>query len=254
MSLLGTLAKIAVGVAVAKGVSGMLNKGSGSSGGAGQQGGGLGSLLEQLGGGSQKAGTQSAGQSSGGLGDLLGNLTGGAGGGGLGDLLGGAGGGGLGDLLGGLAGKAPQQRDSGGSFGDLLNGALETGREPEVQPSASEEAIAGLMLRATIQAAKSDGTLDDSERARLMDNLEDASPEEIEFVNREFMAPIDVDGLAKQVPEGMEQQVYAMSVMGIKLDDQAEAEYLHKLAGALKVGQAEVNNIHDQLGAPRIYS
>lgn len=241
MSLLGTLAKVAIGVAVAKGVSSMMKKGASPSG---QQNGGLGGLLEQLAGGGRQANTQSGGQSSGGLGDLLGSLTGGNS----------QSGGGLGDLLGGLANKAPQQRESGGTFGDLLNGAVESGQEPEVQPTVEEEATAGLMLRAMIQATKSDGTLDEEERARLMENLEGSTEEEMEFVNREFMAPIDVKGLAQQVPSGMEQQVYAISVMGIKLDDQSEAKYLHELASALNVGQAEVNQIHDQIGAPRIYS
>ncbi len=52
----------------------------------------------------------------------------------------------------------------------------------------------------------------------------------------------------------MEQQVYAMSVMGIKLDDQNEAQYLHQLASAMGLEQRTVNAIHDKLGAPKIYS
>jgi len=289
MSLLKTLAKVAIGVAVAKGVSGMMKGGSsqaggqapaGSSGGGlldsltknvggqtgqagtGGQSGGMGDLLGQvLGGGSGSTGGASGGQ-AGGLGGLLEQLGGGAGGaggkGGLGDLLGGlagaGGAGGLGGLLGGLASKAPQQRNSGGSFGELLNESLgKGGEEPSVQPSADEEAMAALMLRAMIQAAKSDGKLDDNERQRLMENLKDGDQDEIEFVNRELAAPIDIDGLASQVPAGMQQQVYVMSVMGINLDEQAEAEYLHKLATAMGLDQQAVNNVHDQLGVQRIY-
>lgn len=271
MSLLGTLAKVALGVAVAKGVSGMMKKGSapaGQQGQAGQQGGGgLGDLLGGALGGGNTQGNAGGGGLAGGLGGLLEQLGGNqargqSGGGGLGGLLGGlagaaggaAGKGGLGDLLGGLAGNAPQERSSGGTFGELLNGSLQNGGEPEVQPSADEEAAAGLMLSAMIQAAKADGTLDDDERQRLMENLEDASQEEMDFVNREFQAPVDINRLVSQVPNGMQQQVYAMSVMGIKLDDQSEAEYLHKLASAMNISQADVNGIHDQMGAPRIYS
>jgi len=280
MSLLGTLAKVAIGIAVAKGVNGMMNKRAASpdQGGNGglldglaandaPQGGGLGDLMGSVLGGAQRP---SGGGSAGGLGGLLEQLGGGAGkprssGGGLGDLLGGLAGGsaggstggglgGLGDLLGGLAGKAPQERTGGGTFGELLNGSLQRGGEPEVEPSADDEATAGLLLRAMIQAAKSDGKLDDDERQRLMDNLSDASAEEMDFVNAEFAAPIDVDGLSRQVPQGMEQQVYVMSVMGIKLDDQAEAQYLHELAGAMGLEPSTVNAIHDQLGVSRIYS
>jgi len=74
MSLLKTLAKVAVGIAVAKGVGGMMKRGAGQ-----QQ-----APTGQLGGGA------AGGQAGGGLGDLLGKLGGGAGGqgGGLGDLLG----------------------------------------------------------------------------------------------------------------------------------------------------------------------
>lgn len=304
MSMLKTLAKVAIGIAVAKGVSGMMNKGNANTGnpagsgngglldgladnttahggglgdllgqvlggnagnpGAGGTGGlgGLGGLLEQLGGAGGASGGQTAG-SGGGLGGLLEQLAGAGGakggaGGGIGDLLGGlagaaSGSGGLGDLLGGLAGNAPQQRNSGGTFGELLNGALQNGGEPEVQPSVSEEAVAALMLRAMIQATKADGQLDADEKKRLMENLKDGSKQEIDFVNRELAAPMDIDGLVAQVPQGLEQQVYAMSVMGINLDQQSEAQYLDQLARAMNVDQSTVNQIHDQLGVQRLY-
>lgn len=272
MSLLGTLAKVAVGIAVAKGVGGMVKGASASGGDAGGTGGG--GLLDSLTGGGQQGGggladlmgsvlggkTGEAGGAAGGLGGLLeqlggaGQASGGSGGGGLADLIGGAAGGGLGDLLGGLAGNAPQTRESGGSFGDLLNSSLQNGGEPDVAPSADEEAVAALMLRAMIQAAKSDGTLDDAERSNLQESLADSGPEEFEFVKRELASPVDVSGLAAQVPSGMEHQVYAMSVSAIKLDDQAEAKYLHELAGAMSLDSATINGIHDQLGVQRIYS
>ena len=66
MSLVGTLAKVAIGVAVAKGVKSMTGGGSKSSGG------GIGDLL----GGMMSGGTSSS-QSGGGLGDLLGGALGG---------------------------------------------------------------------------------------------------------------------------------------------------------------------------------
>ena len=122
-SLLKTLGKVAVGMAVAKGVQSM------SGGSRRQAGGGLESILGQL----AQAGGKS---SSGGLNDLLGGLAGAAAGGsngGLGDLLGGLakvqGGstGGLGDILGGLANSAGSARgsspDLGGILGTVLAGA-----------------------------------------------------------------------------------------------------------------------------------
>jgi len=295
MSLMGTLAKVAIGIAVAKGASSMMKGAQGGAGGQGTasidglfggahspqaqtqsqgggleemlggmlggggagQAGGLGGLLEGLQGGSGGAG--------GGLDSLLGGLTGGGAGGaqgGLGDLLGsltggGASGstGGLGGLLGGLAAAAGGgAAASSGGFGGMLNDALARGGEPEQAPTAEQEMGAALMLRAMIQAAKSDGQIDDAERAKIMDKLGDISPEEREFVNNELAAPVDPAALAGQTPAGLAPQVYAMSVLAIDLDNQNEAQYLHGLASSMGLDQGSVNNIHDQFGVPRLYN
>lgn len=262
MSLMGTLGKVAMGVMIAKGVGKMM---SGSSGGS--SGGGLGGLLGGLTGGS-------SGSSSGGLGGLLGGLTGGssAGGspaGGLGGLLGGltgqsgASGSGLGGLIDSLGGNpgqatpfgtnADNKQSSGGTkdFGDLFNTALQ-GEEPEV--NEADEQNAKLMLRAMISAAKADGNLDSDEQAKITEHLQDASDEEIEFVRQELQAPIDMEGMIRDVPAGMEKQVYLMSLLGISLDTKEEAIYLDNLAQGLNISHEESNQIHDQLGAPKLYS
>lgn len=290
MSLMKTLAKVAIGVAVAKGASGMvkqLNSGRGTGsagngglfggahspgrqtqaqtgggledmlgsilgagGGSAKQGGaagGLGGLLEQLG-GAQAGGRRPSG---GGLNDLLGGLAGAVQSGGSGS----GGAGGLGGLLGGLLGAgAAQGGGGGGSFGDLLNQAIAKQGEPEVEPSQDQEAAAALMLRAMIQAMKSDGEIDQAEQAKLLDRLGDVSPEERAFVQNEMQQRIDIDDLARDVPRGLEQQVYAMSLMGIDLDNQKEAQYLHQLARAMNITPDMANHIHDQLGAQRIYA
>lgn len=340
MSLMGTLAKVAIGIAVAKGVGSMIQKaGAGSSGGAGSGGpfggpnspgagggaggglgdmlgevlsgrtaprgtttqspapggsvlggsdGGIGGFLEELGGkGRAGAGGSSGGISGGssggvsgggGIDDILGQLGAGAGGGGqggsLGDLLGGllggqagtaqggAGGqgGGLGDLLGGLLGglagasAGGSAGGSGGSFGEVLNQSLGNRGEPDVAPTRAQDAAAALMLRAMIQAAKSDGKIDAEEKKKLLGNLGDISAAEKRFVEAELAAPVDVEGLARQVPRGLEAQVYTMSVMGIDLDNRNEAEYLHRFAGALGLDRNAVNHIHTRLGVPTLYS
>lgn len=321
MSLVGTLAKVAIGVAIAKGMQSMSQKSNTSAKDAGTgglfggahspnpangtgledmmgsilggksgqtqpdqttnasagQAGGLGGLLEQLAGGAQGGGAQSG--QAGGLGDLLGGLLGGAGGaagsqnaqagGGLGDLLGGllggaggataggaAGQGGLGDLLGGLlggaaAGGAPSNNRS---FGDVLNASLSNKGEPDVTPTAEQNAVAALMLRAMIQADKADGKIDDAEKQKLLGNLTDATAEEMAFVKREMARPVDIEGLANSVPNGLQAQVYTMSVMAINLDNQQEAQYLHSLAQALGIDKQAVNHIHGKLGVPALYA
>lgn len=318
MSLVGTLAKVAIGVAIAKGMQSMSQKsdtsakdagtgglfggahspnpangtgledmmGSILGGKSGQgsarqstdasagQAGGLGGLLEQLAGGAQGGGAQ-----GGGLGDLLGGLLGGAGGaaggqtaqsgGGLGDLLGGllggaggaaaggaAGQGGLGDLLGGLLGGAATggAASNNRSFGDVLNASLSNKGEPDVTPTPEQNAVAALMLRAMIQADKADGKIDDAEKQKLLGNLTDATAEEMAFVKREMARPVDIEGLANSVPNGLQSQVYTMSVMAINLDNQQEAQYLHSLAQALGIDKQAVNHIHGKLGVPALYA
>lgn len=274
MSLMKTLAKVAIGVAVAKGLSNM-NKKTGQQqvdrqdddglfrgqhspnagqkpnlgglenmmdnilGGAPkpqqtQQTGGIGGLLEELGGQQQQPQ-----QPSGGLNDILGQL---------------GGSGGLGGLLGGLAKQLQNgQAKSEGSFGEVLNSQFDSNPTREMTASADQEAAAALMIRAMIQAAKSDGKLDEGERQKLLSKLGEVSPAEQQFVQDELNAPIDINGLARQIPRGLEQQVYVMSVMGIDLDTQEEAKYLHELATALGLPQAQVNAIHAKLGVPAIY-
>jgi uncharacterized membrane protein YebE (DUF533 family) len=136
----------------------------------------------------------------------------------------------------------------------MLNQAITKQDEPEVQPSDDQEAMAGLMLRAMIQAAKSDGKVDEAEQQKLLGRLGDVSAAEREFVQNELRSPVDIQGLARETPRQLAPQVYAMSVMGIDLDNQQEAQYLHQLAEAMGVDKQTVNHIHDQLGAPKLYS
>jgi len=268
MSLVSTLGKIAMGVMVAKGVGKMMGNGSGGS-----SSGGLGGLLGNAMGGQQSGG--------GGLGGLLGGVLGGQqGGGGAGDLLGGLLGGGAqgsqGGSLGGLAGQlggllsgGAQQGQSGGGLGGLLdslggggaaasgglggllNQAL-AGQEPQVDQNAEKQAE--VLLRAMLSAAKADGEIDAGEREKLTKHLGDVSAEEAAFVQQEMAAPVDIQGLVASVPQGMEQQVYLMSLTAIDLDSQAEAQYLHQLAQGLGIDQQACNAIHQQLGVPALYS
>lgn len=243
MNLMGTLGKVAMGIMVAKGLGKVMG---GSSGGSG----GLGGLLGGL------AGNKQSGGSSGGLGDLLGGLTGGGsqgGSGGLGGLLGGLAGGGaaggLGGLLESLGGGS--QGASGGGLGSLFNDALQ-GKQPAA--TQEQESQAEILLRAMISAAKADGEIDAEEQQKITQQLGDISPEEASFVRQELQAPLDTQALVNSVPAGMEQQVYFMSLLAIDLDSKAEALYLDKLAKGLNISQQVSNQIHEKLGAPKLYS
>lgn len=308
MSLMKSLARVAAGVMLAKGIGTMMKNaqnrpqqagkqgsggllddlfgsstGQGGSRGAGS--GGLGDMLGQVLGGRGGAGSGSSyggpnsprqAGASGGLGGILDQLTGGRGGaagssgGGLGGILGGAAAGGLGGILGDLLGQrgsaqagAPaggglaqkgSQPQNNSSFGDLFNQALATGDEPETAPTPEQNALAGLMLKAMIQAAKSDGEIDEAEKAKLMDQFGELDDDERAFIREQMAAPVDAAALAREVPEGAGPQVYLMSLMAIEFDNRKEAEYLHQLAEGLGLDKQTVNGIHEKVGVVNLYA
>jgi uncharacterized membrane protein YebE (DUF533 family) len=270
MSLVKTLAKVAIGVAVAKGAQAAL-KGGGTGGIAGMLkgnggGGALGEMMSSLtksmqGGpagaqsgmaGMQKGMSDMMGQMAaggqatmGGLGDMMAKMTSGQSVGGLQNVLSQMGsGGGLGALLGG-AGAA----GGAGGLGALLGGALLADPTP---PEPSEEAIALVMLRAMLQAAKCDGRLDEAEQAQIEQMVGGMSAEESALIKKELAAPVDAKGLAAEVPKGLEEQAYMMSLIAIDLDNQAEAAYLIDFAGALGLSREQVASLHKQAGEPAI--
>jgi uncharacterized membrane protein YebE (DUF533 family) len=261
--------------------SGALTKGSGG-------GNILGSLVGAALGGSQSQSTHGGGA----LGDILGSVLGGgsssqsSGGGGLGDILGSvlgggnsssSGGGGLGDLLGSVLGGGKSSGGGGlddllkGGLGGLLGGAIakhaqtvdpdaptpmpdDYGMLPsDMEPHKANEQ-ATLLIKAMINAAKSDGSFDKTEQQALLKKLGNVTRDEMEFIQNEFNKPVDVNGFANEVPRGMEHQIYALSLSAIDLDAQSEANYLGQLAQALRISPEEANQIHSQLGAPKIFS
>ena len=290
MSLGKTLLKVAIGVVIAKGVSSLTKGTSGGTSGTTTAGrgtrldtrtqGGLEDMMGDILGSGRSSGRSAPGQgrtrtqpetgmdvgTGGGLGDLLEQLSGQkrsspratAPKGGLDDLLG--------ELLGGgrttsQREVAPQPRTGTGGVGDLLDQVLADkpggglGSRPISLPEPErEEALsAALMLRAVIQAVKCDGDLDDAERERLMQAMGEASQREVQAVQAELQRPVDVQGLARAVPAGLEPQVYMVSLMAIDLNSRAEADYLHELASALDLSPDMVNAMHDKAGATRLY-
>ena len=274
MSLMKSLTKVAAGVMLAKGIGTMMNNQQGGQPGQRKSGGGLldnllgnntggasgGSLNQMLG---RALGGGSTGGSSGSLGGLLdklgGQRSGGMGGGGslggLGGMLGGLlGGAAAGGAAGHLATKGSQEKNN-ASFGALFDDALAHDGEPQVAPTPEQNAMAGLMLRAMIQAAKSDGHVDDTERQRLLGHLgDDLDDDERQFIRDQMAAPVDAAGLAREVPDGMERQVYLMSLLAIDFDSEAEARYLNDLATALKLDRATVNAVHTEAGVMPLYN
>jgi uncharacterized membrane protein YebE (DUF533 family) len=111
---------------------------------------------------------------------------------------------------------------------------------------------AQLLITAMLNGAKADGRIDSKEEEKILAQLGDVGKEEQEFLRAQLRAPVDANALARAVPAGMKSEVYAMSLLGIELDDRKEAQYLLDLAKALGLSGAECTRIHKQLGAPEI--
>lgn len=111
---------------------------------------------------------------------------------------------------------------------------------------------AELLVIAMINAAKADGRIDQSEQDSIVKQLGDLSQDEIQFLQTQFAAPLDVKEFVWSVPLGMEKQVYAVSLMAIDLDQNSEAQYLKQLGHGFRMSVEECNRIHAEFGAPQL--
>lgn len=274
MSLLGTLAKVAIGYAAARGVDKMAGgQGLGGLFGGAQvspddattdQAPGVGNMqdmMAQMMGGAGLGGGAAGGAGMGNIQDMISKMTaqsgfdlsalmgGGGDGGDKGGLLSGASGGGAGaGLAGVLAAMGGAAAMGGKGAGAMLDQFSQSAAAPEAEDAA------GLMLRAMIQAAKADGEIDAAEQAKIMETVgDDADEADIAFVREQLAAHVDVAALAADTPDAMKMQVYSMSLMSIRVDTDGEAKYLDALANALGLNQQTVNTLHVQMGVKPLY-
>ncbi|MEZ5777942.1 MAG: DUF533 domain-containing protein [Paracoccaceae bacterium] len=147
---------------------------------------------------------------------------------------------GLGGLISSMTGAAT-------AGGKMMGGMMEaiSGASPA---SPMHEENAKLMIRSMIQAAKADGEIDADERQKILDHLTDASDEEMEFVQAELDAPLDVAALAAATDRNMREQVYSTSLMAIRVDSPAEQAYLDQLAAALGLDGDARARLHAAMG------
>ena len=109
---------------------------------------------------------------------------------------------------------------------------------------------AEVLVVAMINAAKADGQIDQTEQDAIVQQLGELSQDEIQFLRSEFAKPLNVREFVWSVPIGMEKQVYGVSLMAIKLDQIAEAQYLRDLGHGFRMSLEECNRIHEEFGAP----
>lgn len=135
----------------------------------------------------------------------------------------------------------------------MAAGATQTGKMIDAMTGTSMatdamEENAKLMIRAMIQAAKADGEIDADERKRIMDHLGEIGAAERAFVEAEMKAPVDPAALAHDTGEQMKAQVYATSIMAMRVDKMSEAKYLDDLANALGLSQETRDRVHAAMG------
>ena len=220
------------------GGGGLMGSLAGMLGGGGGQGGLLGSVMGDAGravGGKQNLAV-------GGLGALAGALMGGGG-----KSMSGALGGGVMALLGAMAFKA--LKSSGNRSPKVPLGLAEPQTESERQQL---EQNAELVLRAMINAAKADGSIDENEIRRIVGKLQDvgADAESQQFVMTQMHKPVETDALisaAKGQPE-LAAQIYGASLLAIEVDTPAEKAYLERLAAGLALEPAVTQRIEEIVG------
>lgn len=230
MSLVKTLGRVAFGLIVAQASKKLL----------GGRGGVLGGLLGAVLGGSATRSTAIAG----GIGALLTTMLAGKSAQANSSSNTGSGGGILSNLF-KMLGDSPQTKNaSAKEVGSFFQAAL---KDEPLQTTPDDEKNAAILLRAMINAVKADGVIDDHEQAKIKEYLKDAPQSDFDFVTAELRKPLDLQGLISSVPQGLEKQVYLMSLLAMTLDDPQEVTYMQNLAAGLNIATAELNNIHDQL-------
>ena len=119
-------------------------------------------------------------------------------------------------------------------------------------PAASDHALA--LIRAMIAAAKADGQITDDERERLLDRIGSAEfdPDVMDWLTREFRAPLDLESVAAGAGGSRRRAVelYIASVEAVDLDAPAEFAWLKALAARLGLEAPLVASIHQKLGVP----
>lgn len=121
-------------------------------------------------------------------------------------------------------------------------------------PPSTQNDQAIFLIRAMINASKADGSVTRDEQQAIIEQVGDQSPETVRFLQQEFQRELDVREFAWSIPLGLEQKVYSMSLIGMNLDSNQEAQYLGELAHGLRLPPELCNQIHDRMGAPKIFT
>jgi len=153
------------------------------------------------------------------------------------------------------AGKEPQPTAPAGEP-VLLPPPSDTPFHPAQAPQGEGE-FALTLVRAMIAAAKADGHIDESEKARIADRvaLAGIGAEAEQFLLAEIAAPLDLDALAAAAQTDEQRlEIYTASRLAIEPDSRAERGYLDMLAGRLNLPDALVDHVEATVSAAKTAS
>jgi uncharacterized membrane protein YebE (DUF533 family) len=117
-------------------------------------------------------------------------------------------------------------------------------------PEAATRSLA--LLKAMVAAAKADGHIDDSERARIEGQLDTLAldPETLAFFKAELAKPLDIKAVAALADSpAAAAEIYLTSLVVVDEQSEAERTYLKNLAAELKLAPELVAAIESQVKA-----
>jgi len=201
--------------------------------------------------GAVKGGLSSAAQNpaaAGGIGAALGSLVGGGS-----DSIKGAVGGGALAMLAGVAMKALTSGGQAEVAGAFSGGDMPLGMKAPETPEEEQalEQTASLVVKAMINAAKSDGEIGPKEMERIVGKLKESGMDDgtQHWVMMEMSKPLDLDAFVVEIPNTeTAAEVYAASLLAIEVDTDAERQYLQQLAQATGLNPAVVQYINQTMG------
>lgn len=126
-------------------------------------------------------------------------------------------------------------------------------RDPQPQPSSGSKKLspneeAALLVQAMLNAAKCDQEISENEQQAIFQQIGNPTPEVLAYLRQEIQKPLDVKEFTWSVPVGMEQKVYAVSLMAMDLKSQEETRYLEDLARGLRLSSEVRSEIHRHYG------
>lgn len=106
------------------------------------------------------------------------------------------------------------------------------------------------LMRAMIAAAHADGLLDSDEREAIVGRAREGGldGDALRRLGSELRSPLPPERLLATARDGLAPDIYAASLLAIRIDTPAERDYLDALAGALGLDAAQREEVHRRLG------